>query len=79
MKVRHNLPLLMAKKRIKSIKELERVMQKDLKKKYEYATLINFNTYVHRKIDPELVADLCQLFDCEIGELLFLEDERSVL
>lgn len=72
MVIRHNLPLLMAKKRIKSIKELQRVM-----KKYEYATLINFNTYVHKKLDPELVADLCELFGCNIEDLLYLEDEKQ--
>jgi DNA-binding Xre family transcriptional regulator len=70
MVVRHNLPVLMAKNRIKSIKELERIM-----KKYEYSTLINFNTYVHKKLDPELVADLCELFRCKIGDLLYLEDK----
>ncbi len=72
MKVRHNLPLLMAKKRIKSIKELQRIM-----KKYDYATLINFNRYVHKKLDPELVADLCELFGCTVGDLLYLEDEKQ--
>ena len=58
MKVRHNLPLLMAKKRIKSMKELQRVM-----KKYEYATLVNFNNYVHKKLDPELIKQLTELED----------------
>lgn len=72
MKVRHNLPLLMAKKRIRSMKELQRVMNK-----YEYATLVNFNNYVHKKLDPELVADFCEFFDCEIGELLYLEEEQG--
>lgn len=71
MQVRHNLPLLMAKKRIKSIKELERIM-----KKHEYSTLINFNTYAHKKLDPELVADLCELFGCQLGDLLYLEDKH---
>jgi putative transcriptional regulator len=72
VKVRHNLPLLMAKKRIKSMKELQRVM-----KKYEYATLVNFNNYVHKKLDPELVADFCEFFGCEIGDLLYLEEETQ--
>lgn len=72
MVIRHNLPLLMAKKRIKSIKELERVMNK-----YEYSTLINFNKYVHKKLDPELIADLCELFGCSIGDLLYLEDKPT--
>lgn len=62
----------MAKHRIKSIKELQRVM-----KKYDYATLINFNTYVHKKLDPKLIADLCELFGCEISDLLYLEEEHE--
>jgi putative transcriptional regulator len=68
MKVRHNLPLLMAKKRIKSIKELSRITG------IEYATLINFNTYVHKKLDPELLTKLCELFGCQLGDLLYLEE-----
>lgn len=71
MVIRHNLPLLMAKKRIKSMKELQRSM-----KKYHYATLVNFNTYVHKKLDPELVADLCEFFGCDINDLLYLEDKH---
>lgn len=69
--VKHNLHLLMAQKRIKSIKELSRIMG------YEYATLYNFNTYVHKKLDPMLIADLCELFSCEIGDLLYLEDKPT--
>lgn len=69
MVVRHNLPLLMAKKRIKNIAELSRITG------YEYATLINFKNYVHKKLDPKLVADLCELFGCQIGDLLYLEEK----
>lgn len=72
MVIRHNLPLLMAKKHIKSIKELTRLMGK-----YEYATLYNFNTYVHKKLDPTLIADFCSFFNCRIDDLLYLEEEKK--
>lgn len=69
--VRHNLPLLMAKNRIKSIKELSRITE------IEYATLYNFNTYVHKKLDPELIVKLCELFRCNIGDLLYVKDNHD--
>jgi DNA-binding Xre family transcriptional regulator len=70
--IRHNLPLLMARKRIKSIKELTRLMDK-----YEYATLYNFSTYVHKKLDPTLIVDLCDFFNCGIDDLLYLEENKK--
>lgn len=69
--VRHNLPLLMAKKRVKSISELSRIMD------YDYATLYNFSAYNHKKLDPKLVADLCELFGCTIGDLLYLGEKEK--
>lgn len=71
MKVRHNLRLLMAKKRIRSIRELSEVTG------IHYRTLQNFHSYVHRKLDPELIADLCEFFGCKIQDLLYLEDKVS--
>lgn len=62
----------MAKKHIKSIKELTRLMDK-----YEYATLYNFSTYVHKKLDPKLVVDFCEFFNCRIDDLLYLEEEKK--
>lgn len=70
MIVRHNLPLLMAKKRIKSIKELSRITGID------YATIYNFSAYVHKKLDPEIIATLCELFGCNVGDLLYLENKQ---
>lgn len=75
MQIRHNLPLLMAKKHIKSIKELTRLMYE--KYGYDYATLYNFNVYIHKKLDPVLIADLCEFFDCSIDDLLYLEEEKK--
>lgn len=68
MKVKHNLPLLMAKNQIKSIKELSRVTG------VEYATLYNFSSYVHKKLDPDLIVILCELFRCEVGDLLYVKE-----
>lgn len=75
MVIRHNLPLLMAKKRIKSIKELARQMYK--KYGYDYATLYNFNVYIHKKLDPKLIADFCEFFNCDINDLLYLEEQKK--
>lgn len=69
--VRHNLPLLMAKNKIKSIKELSRITG------YEYATLYRFSSYIHKKMDADLIADLCELFGCNVGDLLYLEEENK--
>ncbi len=72
MKVRHNLHVLMAQKGIKSIKELSRLLTQ-----YDYATLYNFSVYVHKKLDPKLIYDLCKFFGCKIGDLLYLEEEKK--
>jgi DNA-binding Xre family transcriptional regulator len=71
VKVRHNLPVLMAQRKIKSLMELSR------KSGIEYPTLYNFNTYVHKKIDPEIVVHLCETLDCSIGQLFYLEDDKE--
>lgn len=75
MIIRHNLPLLMAKKQIKSIKELTRQMSKQYG--YDYATLYNFSVYIHKKLDPKLIADFCEFFDCEIRDLLYLAENKE--
>lgn len=69
MKVRHNLQILMAKRKIKSIKELSRISG------IEYRTLYNFYVYIHKKLDPDIVATLCLILHCNIGDLLYLEHE----
>lgn len=72
MKVKHNLRILMAKKRIKSIRELSE------QSGIYVITLRNFSSYVHKKLDPELIAELCKFFECKIEDLLYLEDEGQV-
>jgi hypothetical protein len=65
----------MVKNHIKSIKQLTRMMEK--KYGYEYATLYNFNKYIHKKLDPELICNLCEFFNCRIDDLLYLEEEKK--
>jgi len=69
MKVRHNLAVLMASRKIKSVSELSRISG------IEYPTLYNFYTYIHKKLDPEIIATLCMVLHCKIGDLLYLDSE----
>jgi DNA-binding Xre family transcriptional regulator len=73
MKLRHNLPVLMAKRNIKSIKQLSEMARVDK------STLYNFNNYVHKKIDPDLTVILCQTLKCDIGDLYYLEEEGQAI
>lgn len=68
-KVKHNLLLLMAKNNIKSLSELSRISG------IEYPTLYNFYAYIHKKLDPELIAILCETLNCDISDLLVLKKE----
>lgn len=67
MVVKHNLRLLMAKNKIKSISQLSRMTG------INQVTLYNLDNGVHKKIDPDITAALCETFDCEIGDLYYLE------
>jgi DNA-binding Xre family transcriptional regulator len=70
MKVRNNLPKLMGEKRVKSLKELSRTTN------LPYSTLYNFHTEKQETFNAELIKTLCKTFDCEIGDLLYLEKEE---
>jgi len=71
MKVRHNLRVLMAQNKINSIRELSE------RSGIYVITLRNFSSYVHKKIDPVLVVELCKFFNCDIADLLYLEDGQA--
>ncbi|WP_100406241.1 helix-turn-helix domain-containing protein [Bacillus solitudinis] len=66
MKIRHNLRVLMAKRRVKSIKQLSEDTGID------YAVLIQFNNYRQRKIDPVVVTKLCEYFGCTLKDFLYI-------
>jgi putative transcriptional regulator len=68
IKVKHRLPILMAERDIKSVVQLSE------KTGIDYRTLYNFYSYVHKKLDPQLIVILCQTLRCEIGDLLYLKE-----
>lgn len=72
MKVRNNLPKLMGEKRIRSVSELSRLTE------IPYSTLINFYNEKFETFNAELIKRLCLFFNCQIGDLLYLEREGKV-
>lgn len=71
MKVRTNLRLLMAKKRINSISELSEITS------LPYSTLLNFYNEKYSTFNGKLIITLCELFGCQVGDLLYLEEENK--
>jgi putative transcriptional regulator len=72
MRVRNNLPKLMGEKRIRSVSELSRLTE------IPYPTLINFYNEKFETFNAELIKKLCLFFNCQIGDLLYLEHEGKV-
>jgi len=71
MKVRNRLPELMARERIKSVKQLSRLTG------ISYPTLYNFYNEKYETFNAQLIKRLCEFFNCEIGDLLYLERENK--
>jgi len=71
IKVRHRLPILMAEREIKSVAMLSE------KSGIDYRTLYNFYSYVHKKLDPQLIITLCETLKCDIGDLLCLKEVKE--
>ena len=70
MKVKNNLRILMAqhKMNIQDVHEKTGLSRTTISKLYnETSTTIGFDT----------IYQLCKLFDCDVSELLFLNDEES--
>jgi len=70
-KIKHRLFVLMAENNIRSLRKLSADTG------IEYRTLQNFSSYVHKKLDPMLIATLCEFFGCTIGELLYIEEQTA--
>ncbi|MBG9785602.1 helix-turn-helix domain-containing protein [Shouchella lehensis] len=66
MKLRHNLREHMARKRVRSIKELSQITG------LNYTKLIKFNNYSQNKIDPDLIVPLCEFFGCKLGDFIYV-------
>jgi DNA-binding Xre family transcriptional regulator len=71
LKVKHRLRVLMAQNNVRSMRELSELTG------IETFTLYNFDTYVHKKLDPKIIVAICQALKCDISDLLYLEKEIS--
>lgn len=67
--LKNNLRLLMAKQGIKSIVELER--QSGVSRQ----VLDRLDKNKTKRLDFDTVVKLCDLFDCEPGDLLYIDEE----
>jgi len=67
--LKNNLRLLMAKKNIRTMVDLEE------KSGVSRQVLDRLDKNKSKRLDFETITKLCTLFDCSVGELLYLEDE----
>jgi putative transcriptional regulator len=66
--LKNNLRLLMAKKGIRTMVELEE------KSGVSRQVLDRFEKNKSKRLDFETITKLCEFFECEVGDLLYLED-----
>lgn len=71
MKVKNNLRLLMAKHNynIQDVSDKTGLSRKSISKLYNETSV---------QITFDVIAKLCTLFDCEVNELLYLEEESDL-
>ncbi len=67
--LKNNLRLLMAKKGIRTMVELEE------KSGVSRQVLDRFEKEKSKRLDFDTIVKLCLFFECEVGDLLYLEDE----
>lgn len=71
MELKNNLRLLMAKNGIRTMVELEE------KSGVSRQVLDRLEKNKSKRLDFETVVKLCALFDCEVGELLYVDKEQE--
>jgi putative transcriptional regulator len=69
--LKNNLRILMAKKGVRTMVELEE------KAGVSRQVLDRFEKDKSKRLDFETVVKLCNFFECEVGDLLYLEEERD--
>lgn len=67
MQIKSNLPVLMAKAGIKSKSELHRLTG------WSYWKIRTLTGEKNQWVDKDFLVEVCDYFNCEIGELLELE------
>lgn len=76
MKVQNRLAVRMAEQKIRSVSELHRMIQ-DRGLTMSRRTLDKFYNNTSNRIDYDTLATLCTILECEIGDLLYLDEEKD--
>lgn len=71
MIVKHRLPEIMAKHKIRTISDLSARVG------YSYFKLNRFYNNDYKHIDPELIAAVCKSLNLKIEDLLYIEQEGA--
>jgi putative transcriptional regulator len=71
MQIKNRLSVLMAQKEIRSVSELQRMIQ-DHGMNISRRTLDKFYNNESNRFDMDTLATLCVILGCEIGDLLVL-------
>ncbi|BAD65391.1 helix-turn-helix transcriptional regulator [Bacillus sp. FSL K6-6483] len=72
MEVKNRLSILMAERNIRSIAELQRMLE-DIGRPVARRTLDRFYKNENNQIHYDTIADLCMVLNCDIGDLFVLE------
>lgn len=69
--LKNNLRILMAKKGVRTMVDLE------AKAGVSRQVLDRFEKDKSKRLDFDTIVKLCSFFECEVGDLLFLEEEKG--
>lgn len=69
MRIRNNLALLMGKHKVRSVNMLSKAIN------VSTPTLYRLYDETNERIDYSTIIAICDYFDCEIGDFIYLEKE----
>jgi putative transcriptional regulator len=75
MQVKNRLSIIMAEQGIRSVSELHRMIQA-AGLTMSRRTLDKFYSNESNRIDYDTLGTLCLVLQCEIGQILYLEEEK---
>jgi DNA-binding Xre family transcriptional regulator len=75
MQVKNRLSIIMAEQGIRSVSELHRMIQA-AGLTMSRRTLDKFYSNESNRIDYDTLGTLCLVLKCEIGQILYLEEEK---
>ena len=67
MAIRNNLRVIMAQRKVKSITQLSKKIG------YHQATIRNFESGLHKRVDAGLIEAICKELNCDLQDLLYIE------